>query len=155
MHLLQEHYPIRYLEEVEAWGKKGCPQHCNPWHCKLNCPLPLSILSEGRPSFFTFSIALLNLARKLSSTGFAKERHSQCKLCKASLLLHPLKALCYKHHRSTYHNGEENQAWLLSDISQAPYELMKQSSKASFQMLFKVKQKWRWNLSFTCQKTGT
>jgi hypothetical protein len=32
---------------------------------------------------------------------------------------------------------------------------MKQSSKASFQMLFKVKQKWRWNLSFTCQKTGT
>jgi hypothetical protein len=33
---------------------------------------------------------------------------------------------------------------------------MKQSSKASFQMLFKVKQKWRWNLSLTtCQKTGT
>jgi hypothetical protein len=75
-----------------------------------HCHLQLSILSEGRPSFFTFSIALLNLGRKLPSTGFAKESHSQCKLCKASLLLHLLKVLCYKHHQSTYHNGEENQA---------------------------------------------
>jgi hypothetical protein len=24
--------------------------------------------------------------------------------------LHLLKVLCYKHHQSTYHNGEENQA---------------------------------------------